>query len=174
MLKKHRSCSTNPFSLRTISTRCRGTIRLSRLYMRSTGRAMYCGGSPTSLSRNSAFRRSLSSDATRIHDTLRAGSVYSESWAPRSRTPKSEQNAESPERWIGAAMRWQYRVRSRRWIDAGGPVWSGGLAPGAADAQRRRSGGSTAWWRTSATPCGRATAERWIDGAAADQRASCG
>jgi hypothetical protein len=40
-------------------------------------------------------------------------------------------------------------VWSRWWIDASGPVWSGGLAPGAADAQRRQSGGSMARRRTS-------------------------
>jgi hypothetical protein len=51
----------------------------------------------------------------------------------------------------------RYGVDRRRWT---GPVWSGWLTPGAADAQRRQSGGSTARWQTSATPCGKATVDR--------------
>jgi hypothetical protein len=55
-------------------------------------------------------------------------------------------------------------VRSSRWIDAGGPIWSGGLAPSMAEAQRRQSGGSMAWRRTSATTCGRAAVDRRCGG----------
>jgi hypothetical protein len=81
-------------------------------------------------------------------------------------SPKSElvQNAESPVAERRGAVAGgstecggRYGVDQRRWTD---PVWSGWLAPGAIDAQRWRSGGSTARRRTSATPCGRATVDR--------------
>jgi hypothetical protein len=67
-----------------------------------------------------------------------------------------------------AEVRWPVAVQSavaRRWT---GPVWSGWLAPGAADAQRHRGGGATVDRRR-----GRATVDRRRDGPAADQRAAC-
>jgi hypothetical protein len=59
----------------------------------------------------------------------------------------------------------RYGVDRRRWT---GPVWSGWLASGAADAQRRRGGGATMDRRR-----GRATVDRRRGGPAADQRVAC-
>jgi hypothetical protein len=79
------------------------------------------------------------------------------------------QNAESPERWTGAAVRWQYRVIG------GSTVVDRYGVEGWRLARQTRRGGGAVDRRCGGGPVRlRAAERRWIDGTVADQRAPCG